>query len=152
MNHASRNRLTPCQLDLFLGETIFESVARAVCRAGCLPRKELFEAWKVARRVRRQFRGGARHRPCPAAECRQTADGAGGRLAGRVELRCGEIEEVTLTANDLEVSVHVCGALTDQVIDRAIAARALVAVLPCCQNLAGAELRGVFRDTSSSVQ
>ena len=33
-------------------------MARAVCRAGCLPRKELYEAWEVARRVRRLFRGG----------------------------------------------------------------------------------------------
>ena len=31
---------------------------RAVCEAGCLPRKELFEAWEMARRVRRRFRGG----------------------------------------------------------------------------------------------
>jgi hypothetical protein len=30
------------------------------------------------------------------------------------------------------VSSHACGALTDLVIDRAIAARARVAVLPCC--------------------
>jgi hypothetical protein len=33
-------------------------LARAVCHAGCLPRKELHEAWEVARRVRRLFRGG----------------------------------------------------------------------------------------------
>ena len=33
-------------------------MARAVCHAGCLPRKELYEAWEVARRVRRLFRGG----------------------------------------------------------------------------------------------
>ena len=29
-----------------------------MCEAGCLPRKELFEAWEVARRVRRLWRGG----------------------------------------------------------------------------------------------
>ena len=29
-----------------------------MCHAGCLPRKELYEAWEVARRVRRLFRGG----------------------------------------------------------------------------------------------
>ena len=32
-------------------------MARAVCEAGCLPRKELFESWEVARRVRRRIRG-----------------------------------------------------------------------------------------------
>src|SRR5206468_5721179 len=31
---------------------------RAVCHAGCLPRKELYEAWEMAKRVRRLFRGG----------------------------------------------------------------------------------------------
>jgi hypothetical protein len=29
-----------------------------VCEAGCLPRKELYEAWEVARAARRLFRGG----------------------------------------------------------------------------------------------
>ena len=29
-----------------------------MCRAGTLPGKELFEAWEVARRVRRKYRGG----------------------------------------------------------------------------------------------
>ena len=29
-----------------------------MCHARCLPRKELYEAWETARRVRRLFRGG----------------------------------------------------------------------------------------------
>ena len=29
-----------------------------MCHAGCLPRKELYKAWEMARRVRRVFRGG----------------------------------------------------------------------------------------------
>ena len=58
MDHASRNRLTDRQLDRFPGENLFDRIARAVCRAGCLPRKELYEAWEVARRVRRRFGGG----------------------------------------------------------------------------------------------
>jgi hypothetical protein len=33
------------------------------------------------------------------------------------------------------VSSHACGALTDRVLARAVAARARVAVLPCCHNL-----------------
>jgi hypothetical protein len=37
---------------------LFDRIARAACRAGCLPRKELYESWEVARRVRRRFRGG----------------------------------------------------------------------------------------------
>ena len=55
---SSRGRLTDRDLDRFPGETLFDRVARAVCHAGCLPRKELYEAWEVARRARRLFRGG----------------------------------------------------------------------------------------------
>ena len=37
---------------------------------------------------------------------------------------------------DVVVSSHACGRLTDVVLDRAVAARARVAVLPCCHDLA----------------
>lgn len=55
---ASRGRLTDRDLDRFPDDTLLHRVARAVCHAGCLPRKELFEAWETSRRVRRLFRGG----------------------------------------------------------------------------------------------
>ena len=55
---SSRARLTSHDLGRFPGDTLFDRLGRAVCRAGCLPRKELYEAWEVARRVRRLFRGG----------------------------------------------------------------------------------------------
>src|SRR5437667_4141440 len=55
---SSRGRLTDHDLDRFPDQTLFHRLARAVCHAGCLPRKELFEAWEMARRVRRLFRGG----------------------------------------------------------------------------------------------
>ena len=42
----------------FTGSTLFDRIGRAMCEAGCLPRKELYEAWEVARRARRLFRGG----------------------------------------------------------------------------------------------
>lgn len=174
MNHASRNRLTDRHLERFPGESLFDRIARAVCHAGCLPRKELYEAWEVARRVRRRLRGGRiidlacghgllsgillllddssphalgidRALPPSAGKLQTVLEDAWPRLAGRVELRCGEIEEVALTADDLVVSVHACGGLTDRVMDLAIAARARLAVLPCCHDLAsgsGVELRG----------
>jgi len=56
--HTSRGRLTDKDLGRFPGQTLFDRIARAACHAGCLPRKELYEAWEVARRVRRLFRGG----------------------------------------------------------------------------------------------
>ncbi len=57
------------------------------------------------------------------------------RLAGRVRYVEGRLEEVTLTPGDLVVSAHACGALTDRVLEKALAARARVAVLPCCHFL-----------------
>ena len=55
---SSRGRLTDRDVGRFPDCTLFHRLARAVCHAGCLPRKELYEAWEMARRVRRLFRGG----------------------------------------------------------------------------------------------
>ena len=172
MDRSSRNRLNQRHLPLFPGETLFDRIARAVCRAGCLPRKELYEAWEVARRVHRRFRGGrvvdlasghgllaqilllmdrdipqalAVDRRIPenaallAAELR--ADWPG--LAGRIEFLETDLEQVTLFSEDLVVSVHACGGLTDLVLERALAAGSRVAVLPCCHDLRSAEMGGV---------
>ena len=57
------------------------------------------------------------------------------RLDGRVVFDEGPLESVALSDDDLVVSAHACGALADLVLERASAARARVAVLPCCHNL-----------------
>jgi len=161
---SSKSRLTDRDLGRFSGDTLFDRVARAVCHAGCLPRKELYEAWEVARRVRRLFRGGrvvdlgAGHGllgqvmlllddSSPEALAVDTTLPASSttlhdalvqewpRLAGRVAFVTTGIEGVELHATDVVVSSHACGALTDVVIARAVAARARVAVLPCCHDL-----------------
>ena len=55
----SRGKLGLRQLERFQGDTLFDRHrARACCAADCLPRKELYESWEVARRARRRFRGG----------------------------------------------------------------------------------------------
>ena len=54
----ARSRLTAHDLARFPGDTLFDRIGRVVCRVGRLPRKELYEAWEVARRVRRWCRGG----------------------------------------------------------------------------------------------
>jgi hypothetical protein len=57
------------------------------------------------------------------------------RLAGRVAFVEGDLDAVAILRADVVVSSHACGALTDFVLDRAAAARAGVAVLPCCHDL-----------------
>jgi len=57
------------------------------------------------------------------------------RLTGRVTFVSARIEDFALDANDVVVSVHACGRLSDAVLDRAATARARVAVLPCCHDL-----------------
>lgn len=145
-------------------------MARAVCRAGCLPRKELYEAWEVARRVRRVCRGGrvvdlaAGHgllahvmlllddsSPHAVAADRTLARSSNAlqaalveawpRLAGRVRFVESGVEDVPLSREDVVVSSHACGRLTDVILDRAAAARARVAVLPCCHHLADPDAR-----------
>jgi hypothetical protein len=172
LDRSSRNRLNERLLHQFAGDTLFDAIARAVCRAGSLPRKELFEAWEVARRVRRLFRGGRivdmasghgllamillllddssaealavdRYIPASATALAASLTDAWPRLKGRVRFVEADLKEVPLQQDDLIVSVHACGGLTDLVIERAMVAGTRVAVLPCCHDLAGADLGGL---------
>ena len=162
---SSKARLTDRDLGRFSGDALFARLARAVCHAGCLPRKELYEAWEMARRVRRRFRGGrivdlaAGHGllshvllilddsspgallidtvlPKSAAALSAALVEAWPRLAGRLTSANQPLESAPLAAPDLVVSSHACGGLTDLVLDRAATARARVAVLPCCHDFA----------------
>lgn len=161
MHVGSRNRLTPRQRDLFIGDNLFPRLARAVCDASVLPRKELYEAWEVARRVRRRMRGGRvidwacghgllahvmlliddtspeavafdPRIPPSARKLQGVLVEHWPRLAGRVRLTDAP---PALRAGDHVVSCHACGALTDEVLGLAIEAGASVAVLPCCHAL-----------------
>lgn len=143
-----------------------------MCRAGCLPRKELFEAWEVARRVRRRFRGGrvvdlaAGHGllaqlmlllddssieavaidtvvPESSATLHAALVDAWPRLAGRVTFISADLDSLALLPTDVVVSSHACGRLTDVVLDRAIDAGARVAVLPCCHDLKACDTGGL---------
>ncbi len=138
-------------------------MARAVCHAGCLPRKELYESWEMARRVRRLFRGGRiidlggghgllaqalllldesspaalvvdAALPASSVKLHEALLLAWPRLSGRVTFVSGALENVAIEGTDLVVSSHACGALTDLVLDLAVNARARVAVLPCCHD------------------
>jgi len=151
-------------MDRFPGGGLFDKIARTVCRAGVLPRKELYEAWETARRIRRRFRGGRvvdlacghgllayimilLDKTSPAALAVDThIPGSASRLCrvlieewpwleDRVEYRGADLADVRVTSEDLVVSAHACGSLTDRIIDKAVDARARVAVLPCCHDL-----------------
>ena len=135
-----------------------------MCQAGCLPRKELYEAWETARRVRRLLRGGRivdlagghgllahvlllmddsspealvidRAIPVSAQALHAAILATWPRLEGRVQYQTGNLDEVALGPSDLVVSSHACGALSDVVLRRATDAHARVAVLPCCHDL-----------------
>jgi hypothetical protein len=155
--------LTAYDLDRFPSQTLFDRIGRAVCNAGCLPRKELYESWELARRTRRLFRGGRvvdlcgghgvlahimllldnssssalivdTQVPPSAQQVQEALIGAWPRLAGRVTFVAAPMDSVALGEDDVVVSCHACGALTDQVLSLATAARARVAVLPCCHD------------------
>src|SRR6185369_10721388 len=135
MDRSSRNFLNTRHLDRFTGDSLFDRIARSVCTAGCLPRKELFEAWEVARRVRRRFRGGRvvdlacghgllahilllldnsspealavdPHMPASAGALTAALEAAWPRLRGRIRFERGDMELIALTPDDLVVSVH----------------------------------------------
>jgi SAM-dependent methyltransferase len=172
VDRSSRNRLNERHLALFPGETLFERIARAACRAGCLPRKELYEAWEVARRVHRRFRGARvvdlasghgllaqilllldrdvreavavdRRIPENAAVLAAELESEWPGLSGRMTFLQQDLEQVPLQRDDIVVSVHACGALTDLVLERAMAARCRVAVLPCCHDLRNSDAGGL---------
>jgi hypothetical protein len=162
-NHGSRVKLKPTTAKHFTGDTLFDRIARVVCEAECLPRKELYESWEVARRTRRRFRGGRvvdlacghglvafimlllddtspsalcidKRIPPSAAKLRTVLETAWPRVANRVVYKELPIEDAELGPDDVIVSAHACGALTDQVLKRAVNAKARVAVLPCCHD------------------
>jgi SAM-dependent methyltransferase len=161
----TRNRLTEHDLGRFSGATLFDRVGRALCAARCLPRKELYEAWEVARRARRLFKGGrvidlaAGHgllahlmllldasspsavavdtqAPASAEKIQEALVAAWPHLANRVQFITTDLEAFELMSTDVVVSSHACGDLTDRILARAATVGARVAVLPCCHELA----------------
>jgi hypothetical protein len=169
---SSRNRLTVRDVGRFAGDRLFDRLARAVCRARCLPRKELYETWEMARRVRRLFRGGRvidlggghgllahvmlllddsspsavvidKALPPSSAKLHIVLLEEWPRLSGRIEFVPSALDGFDICETDVVVSSHACGALTDRVLDRAIAANARVAVLPCCHDLKTSDARGL---------
>lgn len=158
---SSRARLTRFTAADFAGESLFDALGRTVSEAECLPRKELFEAWEVARRVRRRLKGGSllelgaghgllswimllldptashavcvdKRRPISAGRLEAALVTRWPRLAGRVTWIEGRVEDARVEPGAQVMAVHACGPLTDRVLDLALGARAPLAVVPCC--------------------
>jgi len=171
-DHSSKSRLTCKDLDRFPGDTLLDRIGRVVAAVECLPRKELFESWEMARRIRRRLRGGrvvdlaSGHgllamillilddtSPCALAvdtripenapRLLSAVEAAWPRLVGRMQFEQRSIDEVDLRSGDLIVSAHACGSLTDRILDRAISIQARVAVLPCCHAEARCDIGGL---------
>lgn len=162
-NRASRTLLTYRDLPRFAEDTLFCRVARALCAAGCLPRKELFESWEVAQRTRQRLRGGRvfdlacghgliahlmlllddsspqafaldARLPESAAKVSSALVGQWPQLEGRVQLLERPVADAELARGDIAISAHACGALTDEILALAAGAGARVSVLPCCHD------------------
>ncbi len=171
-DRSSRKRLNRHATRFYTGETLFARLGRAVCEAEAISRKEFFETWEVARRVRKRLGGqpvfelAAGHGllamlmiilddSIPTATCvdktmplsheRLTAslEKTWPRLAGRVTFRECPVAQVELPPEAMVVSVHGCGTLTDEILRLAVSARCPVAVLPCCHDLSKCEDGGL---------
>jgi hypothetical protein len=161
---SSKGRLTEYDLGRFPEDTLFHRLARAVCRSECLPRKELFEAWETARRVRRLFRGGrivdiggghgllahvmllldnsSRKRSSWTRRCRRRVHECIGRSSPRgrgyliASSSCRAVSRTWLSMPMTWWSppMHAEVSATSSSIARQLRA-ARVAVLPCCHDL-----------------
>lgn len=181
MDLGSKNRLTTHSAKLFGSNSLFDEIARAVCKVGVLPRKELYESWQVVQRVSRwvgaEWRAAARAEqprrvvelcaghglaalmlllrhpnlhalsveltpPASADKLRAAILARWPELTLRLSVIRGDLARTPLAAGDLALAIHACGSLTDLVIDRAVAAQASVALLPCCHAIAPAAFLG----------
>jgi hypothetical protein len=76
-----------------------------------------------------------RRRPVNAPKLWSAIEARWPKLAGRVRYEERSLDDVELLSSDVVVAGHACGTLTDVVLERAAAARARVAVMPCCHDL-----------------
>ena len=162
-NKGSKQVLTSYDLHHFTGDTLLDAVGRTICGAACLPRKELFESWEVARKVLRRARGGTvldlacghglvgwlvalLDRRTPNAICVDTClPHSRERLTSALSARWPEVgirvryleaplDSMRVDDTTRVLAVHACGPLTDQALGLAVEARARFAALPCCHS------------------
>ena len=112
----------------------------------CLPRSCC--CWTILRRARSSV---DKRLPASSARLHEALLHAWPRLSGRVTFASCALEDVEILPGDVVVSSHACGALTDKVLSRAVAASARVAVLPCCHDLRSGDAGGLSGWVDASV-
>jgi hypothetical protein len=81
--------------------------------------------------------------PTSAAKLASAFVAAWPRLGTRVSYVTADVAEVLTGGDDLLVSVHACGALTDAVLDLALSSGTRIAVMPCCHDARTNDLGGL---------
>lgn len=164
-SRGSKQRLTSHDAHRFAGPTLLDAVGRAVCEAGCLPRKELYESWEFVRRVLRRAKGGPvldlasghglvgwlialidrdttevtcvdPHLPPSAARLHEALSQRWPEVGARITHQRADLNQAHATPPTRVLAVHACGGLTDRAIDLALAHRSRFAALPCCHSRA----------------
>lgn len=162
MRRSSRKRLHGGAAINFPADTVHDRVARALCAANALPRKELFESWSFVHRIRRRLDATVVWDLCAghglvgfllallepqltlvrAIDMRKplSFERIRGALAPLDEARIAKVTFVESKLEDVApprervfmTAVHACGRRTDRAIDLALASRSSIALLPCC--------------------
>jgi len=167
-----KGRLQPAHVRHFPDDSLAHAVARQICTASCLPAKEFHESWAVARKVLRRHRGGPvldlagghglvgflmllQDRTTPSAvlvdrvvpksahRLHAALSERWPKVTARWALLQADLHDVDVASDHRLLGIHACGALTDQVLDHALAARCRVAVLPCCHSKAKLDAGGL---------
>jgi hypothetical protein len=170
VNRGSRKRLHPGSAKNFPADTVHDRIARALCEAYCLPRKEFFESWSFVNRIRRRIDATVVWDLCAghglvsfllallepqltslkAIDMRKplSFERIRAALAPLDEERVAKVVFEERALEDLEpprervfmTAVHACGRRSDRAIELAIASHSSIALLPCCQDVAAIEI------------
>jgi len=157
----SRSRSGQVARPFFDGDALHDKLAVALIDARLLPFKELLESFEVFEHIRRHVRAptivdlccghglvgmlyGIHHRdvttvrlvdrrkPASVSLILDALDPVAPWLRPKVTFEESRIDAVNVPKDAALLGIHACGRATDAVIDRAIAGRHSVALLPCC--------------------
>jgi len=175
MKRSSRKRLHPGSAKNFPADTAHDRIARALCAANCIPRKELFESWSFVHRIRRRLdalvvwdlcaghglvafllallepeltsiRAIDKRKPLSFERIRAALAPLGEERIAKVVFEERSLEALEPPPGRVFfTAVHACGRRTDRAIALAIAARSSIAVLPCCHDASDVAMPGALR-------